>query len=127
MLVLLLELIDNPLLNTFAIRFALDEQLVVNLVRHAAFDEVTHVLPIGRLLSWSLPFRKLDLPICHLHFSWLGGVETLDDFIIFLLKCFNGRVNLKRSLKLVIAFTEANLSGKLGSSLDRVNHIGMQG
>ena len=99
MLVLLLELIDNPLLNALAIRFTLDEQLVLNLVRHAAFDEVTHVLPIGRLISWSLPFRKLHLPICHMNFSWLGGVETLDDFIIFLLECFNGRVNLERSLE----------------------------
>jgi hypothetical protein len=123
----LLELIDNPLLNALAIRFTLDEQLVLNLVRHAAFDEVTHVLPIGCLISRSLPFRKLDLPICHMYFSWLGGVETLDDFIIFLLKCFNGRVNLERSLKLVITLTGANLSGKLGSSLDRVDYKGMQG
>ena len=96
MLVLLLELIDDLLLNSLSISFTLEEQLVLNLVRHPAFDEVPHVLPIGRLISGSLPLRKLDLPICHKHLSWLRGVEILDDFIIFLLKCFNGRVNLKR-------------------------------
>ena len=98
LLVPLLELIDDFLLNSLSISFTLEEQLVLNLVRHPAFDEVTHVLPIGRLISGSLPLRKLNLPISHLHFSWLGGVEILDDFIIFLLKCFNGRVNLERNL-----------------------------
>jgi hypothetical protein len=68
-------------------------------MRDAAFDEVTHVLPIGSLISWSLTFRKLDLPICHKHLSLLGGVEFLNDFIIFQLKSFNGRVNLKRHLE----------------------------
>jgi hypothetical protein len=98
LLVLLLELIDYLFLNSLSISFALEEQLVLNLVRHPAFDEVAHVLPIGSLISGSLPLRKLNLPISHLHFSWLGGVEILDDFIIFLLKCFNGRVNLERNL-----------------------------
>ena len=54
---LLLELVDHSLLNALAISFALEEQLELNLVRHAAFNEVTHVLPIGGLLSWSLSFR----------------------------------------------------------------------
>jgi hypothetical protein len=99
LLVLLLELIDNFLLNALSVNFALEEQLELNLMRQSAFDEVTHVLPVWRLISWSLPFRKLDLPISHYHFSWLGGVEILNDFIIFLLECFNGHVNLKRHLK----------------------------
>jgi len=99
LLVLLLELIYNFLLNALSINFALEEQLELNLVRHVAFDEVTHVLPIGCLISWSLPIRKLDLPISHYHLSWLGGVEILNDFIIFSLKCFNGCVYLKRPLK----------------------------
>jgi hypothetical protein len=92
-------------------------------MRHPALDEITHVLPIGSLISWRLPFWKLELPIFHNHLSWLGGVEVLDDFIIFLLKGFNGRFNLKWLLKMLVTPTIAYLCGKLSLSLDRVDHI----
>jgi hypothetical protein len=90
---------------------------------HSALDEVTHILPIGSLISGRLPFWKLELPIFHNHLSWLGEIEVFDDFIIFLLKSFNGSLNLKWLLKMLVAPSIAYLCGKLCLSLDRVDHI----
>ena len=92
-------------------------------MRHPALDEVTHVLPIGSLISGRLPFWKLELPIFQNHLSWLGDVEVFDNFIIFLLKGFNGSFNLKWLLKMLVAPSIAYLGGKLGLSLDRVDNI----
>ena len=71
----------------------------MSFVRHAIFNKVTHELPIGYLISRKLALRKFYLPIGDRHLAWLGYVEILDDFIIFLLKFFNGRFNLKRALE----------------------------
>jgi hypothetical protein len=106
-----------------AISVALEKYPELNLVGHAALDEVSHVLPIGSLISRRLPFWKLELPICHYHLSWLRGVEVLDDFIIFLLKGFNSSFNLKWRLKLLETTSIADLCGKLCPSLDRVDDI----
>ena len=54
-------------------------------MRNAAFDEDSHIMPVGSLICGSLTLRKFELPICDDDFSWLFKVFIFDDFIVFLL------------------------------------------
>lgn len=96
-------------------------------MRNALFNEVSHELPIGGLISRSLPFRKVNLPICDENLSWLGGVKLFDDIMIFLFESTDDLVDFERPLKIFLALTAADHSGRLDRILDRIYQIGLQG
>ena len=95
-------------------------------MRNAFFNEVSHELPIGGLISRGLLFRKLNLPICDENLSWLGGVKLFDDIMIFLFESIDDHIDFERPLKIFLALTAADHSGRLDRILDRIIQIGLQ-